>query len=187
MDSLLRKKKRSPYTALLLFKSQAPYIGPFARPTKALSALGGPCWAVLGLGSPHESWAEVSDTASPKVDVSRKKKKNQESKKKDNRGSNTQLKATSATFHEADSWSKAKTDPSEFILSPLCQALYMQSSQPEQLLLIPVLLRRKVRSEGLSSLPEITASQQRGLDSIHRISQVPPSLCLWLWRRKGTH
>lgn len=161
-------------------------MGPFARPNKALSALGGPCWAVLGLGSPHEPWAEVSDTASPKVDVSRKKK-NQESKKKDNTGSNTQLKATSATFHEADSRGKAKIDPSGFILSPLCQALYMQSSQPEQLLLIPVLLRRKMRSEGLSSLPEITASQQRGLDSIHRISQVPPSLCLWLWRRKGTH
>lgn len=131
-------------------------MGPFARSTKALSALQGPCWAVLGLGSPHEPWAEVSDAASPKVDVSRKKKKSKDSKKKGNRGSNTQLKATSAAFHEADSRGEARTDPSGFILSPLCQALYMKSSQPEQLLLTPVLLRRKVRSEGLSNLPEIT-------------------------------
>lgn len=88
--------------------------------------------------------------------MSQGKKKSKDSKNKGNRGSNTQLKATSAAFHEADCRGEARTDPSGFILSPLCQALYMQSSQPEQLLLIPVLLRRKVRSEGLSNLPEIT-------------------------------
>lgn len=97
----------------------------------------------------------------PKWMSQEKKKKSKDSKKKGNGDSNTQLKATSATFHEADSWGKAKTDPSGFTLSPLCQALYTQSSQPEQLLLIPVLLRRKVRSEGLSNFPEITQRVSR--------------------------
>ena len=188
MDSLLRKKKKGLPIQLFFYLKVKPLTldplpGP-PRPCLHLEVPAGLSWVWGLLMSPGQRYLILQV---PKWMSQEKKKKNQEPKKKDNRGSNTQLKATSATFHEADSWSKAKTDPSEFILSPLCQALYMQSSQPEQLLLIPVLLRRKVRSEGLSSLPEITASQQRGLDSIHRISQVPPSLCLWLWRRKGTH
>ena len=80
MDILFRKKKCLP--TQLFFYLKVPYMGPFARSTKALSALQGPCWAVLGLGSPHEPWAEVSDAASPKVDVSRKKKKNQKTPRK---------------------------------------------------------------------------------------------------------
>ena len=131
MDSLLRKKKKGLPIQLFFYLKVKPLTldplpGP-PRPCLHLEVPAGLSWVWGLLMSPGQRYLILQV---PKWMSQEKKKKNQESKKKDNRGSNTQLKATSATFHEADSWSKAKTDPSEFILSPLCQALYMQSSQP---------------------------------------------------------
>lgn len=105
---------------LLLFQKKVPPLGPFAGSSKAVSALQGPSWALLGLGSPHEPQASVSDTTNPQSKGLKNIKRLLGKKlkilgKKLKITAKTQLEAPSPAFHGTDGASKSRTGAKDLV------------------------------------------------------------------------